>query len=156
MDLTGRHFGLLKVICRVDAAKQYSNGLRHAWLCQCKCGTERIYTQKELMHSNIQSCGCLLRERSRDRVDPRGENMFGHVDGTTLSAIRKGRSANKNSTTGVLGVYYSAREGKYIAKIGLRGKTITIGRFDSLDDAAAARRRAEEEYYDPVLEKYQR
>jgi hypothetical protein len=156
MDLTGRRFGRLTVIRRVDAVKQYSNGLRHAWLCRCGCGAERIYTQKELMHSNIQSCGCMLRERSRDRVDQRGENMFGHVDGTALSAIRKSRKANKNSKTGVLGVYYSARDGKYIAKIGLRGKTITIGRFDSLDDAAAARRRAEEEYYDPVLEKYQR
>lgn len=153
-DLTGQRFGRLLVIRRVDGVKSYSNGLKHAWLCRCDCGTERIYTQKDLIHSGRKSCGCLLKETSKMKVSPDGSNIFGHIDGTALSAISLDRGANKNSKSGVRGVYYSPAERKYVAKIGFRGKTITLGRFDKIEDAEKVRKQAEEKYFIPVLEKY--
>lgn len=41
----------------------------------------------------------------------------------------------------------------WIAKIGFRNRTITIGRFQKIEDAIKARQLAEEEYFEPVLKK---
>lgn len=79
-----------------------------------------------------------------------GREHLGHMDGTALTQIKQGRKANKNSSTGVLGVYWSRSEKCYIAKIGIRGKTVTIGRFARLEDAAKARAKAEEELFAPL------
>jgi len=74
------------------------------------------------------------------------------VNGTQAIAIRPGRKANSNSKSGYKGVCWSDREGRYIAKIGVKGKTITIGRFRLLGDAVKARVATEEEYYKPILD----
>lgn len=52
----------------------------------------------------------------------------------------------KNNTTGVNGVKKS-QSGKYTAQIMVDGKLITIGRFDTLEEAAEARFEAEQKYY---------
>lgn len=59
-------------------------------------------------------------------------------------------------TSGVKGVYWSKREQRWIAKIGLKGKTITIGRFQNLKDAEKARKQAEEQYYSPIIEQWKK
>ena len=100
------------------------------------------------MSGKVHSCGCLLSEASASRVAA----SVGQVDGTTLSAIRPERGANKNSKSGIKGVYWSARDGCWIAKITVKRRSITIGRYHNLSDAVKARRAAEEEYFAPLLE----
>ena len=62
----------------------------------------------------------------------------------------------KANKTGVRGVSWSNREQKYIARIGLQNKTIMLGRFDTLEEAAAARKAAERKYYEPIIEEYKK
>ncbi|MCD8367845.1 MAG: hypothetical protein LUC48_07465 [Clostridiales bacterium] len=81
--------------------------------------------------------------------------MIQRYDGTVVSAIRPERKPNANNTSGVKGVYWLERESCWIAKIGVRGKSITIGRFASLESAARARREAEQKYFDPIIEAYE-
>lgn len=51
------------------------------------------------------------------------------------------------NTSGVKGVCYVSKWRKWIAQIGLNGKTIRLGTFDSFEEAVAARKAAEEKYF---------
>lgn len=147
-DITGQRFGRLTIIGPALLDKPEANGVTHGWLAKCDCGKMVVVSRKSLL-SGVQSCGCLLSDTARLKID---NNVMQRVDGTQLTAIRPGRKANSNSKSGYKGVYWSDREGRYIAKIGVKGKTITIGRFRLLGDAVKARAAAEEEYYKPILD----
>lgn len=54
-------------------------------------------------------------------------------------------SVNKNNRSGVTGVHCS--QNKWIAKIGLNNEAITLGTFDSKEEAISVRKEAEEKYY---------
>ena len=52
INLTGKEFGKLTVIKRVENNKQ-----GHAqWLCKCSCGNERVATTSQLNAGQIKSC----------------------------------------------------------------------------------------------------
>ena len=148
--MTGQRFGRLLVIEPVDLPEKLSNGQRLGWRCRCDCGNEVVKTRKELLSGKVSSCGCLLREQSSETVHQKVKQY----DGTNLTAINPDRGANKNSRSGIRGVYWSSREGRRNKKIGIRNKTITLGRFSNINDAISARKAAEEEYFKPILENH--
>lgn len=149
-DLTGCVFGRLKVIRKVPLDNPLPNGVINGWLCECECGTRKVYTQKELCSNHVQSCGCLLRDTAVQKL---ADNVLGRYDGTMISKLqsRDPTAANKSGTRGV---YWSKRDNRWIAKIGLQGREIYIGRFQELSDAVRARKAAEEKYYTPIIEAY--
>jgi len=153
-DLTDKRFGKLLVIKRAPLKGKYANGAHNGWLCRCDCGTERVFLAKTLTGGTAKSCGCEIGIQSAERIQPDGLNVLGRYQGTVVSAINPDRKSNKNNTSGVKGVYWSNREQRWIAKIGLKGKTITIGRFQHLKDAEKARKQAEEQYFSPILEQW--
>lgn len=53
IDLTGKVFGKLKVICSGESIKGHS-----AWRCICECGNEKTVTGSNLRKGMTQSCGC--------------------------------------------------------------------------------------------------
>lgn len=55
-DLTGKRFGLLKVL-RKSSVRSKSNGIQ--WECICDCGIERLASTTALTVTNLRSCGCL-------------------------------------------------------------------------------------------------
>ena len=62
-DLTGQHFGRLKVIKKVEG----SGGSRSnpiLWLCECACENKTLVKVKgdSLRYNNTKSCGCLQKE----------------------------------------------------------------------------------------------
>jgi len=153
-DLTGQRFGRWTVIERAVLPKRDSSGAVNGWLCECDCGTRRVVLARNLVSGSSRSCGCDTAQKAALRIKSDGENVLGFHEGTALSAISPERKINSNNTSGVKGVYWSAREGAWVAKIMVKGKSITIGRFSRLEDAAAARRAAEDEYFEPIRSKY--
>lgn len=61
-DLTGQHFGRLKVVSENE--KRYSNGLI-LWDCICDCGNTKIVNGASLRKGLSKSCGCLMLEAVR-------------------------------------------------------------------------------------------
>lgn len=57
LDLTGKRFGRLTVLHRVENRKG-----RTCWLCRCDCGKDCIAYTELLRSGGVQSCGCLNRE----------------------------------------------------------------------------------------------
>ena len=63
IDLTGKVFGRLRVICR-DGDKQRN----FAWLCVCACGNKKTIAGQSLRLGKTRSCGCLQSEMARSRM----------------------------------------------------------------------------------------
>ena len=62
IDMTGKTFGRLKVLKRVENTKDG----RARWLCECSCSEHKqvIVQGKYLRNGNTQSCGWLRKERA--------------------------------------------------------------------------------------------
>lgn len=152
IDMTGQRFGRLVVLGPEELDVPMANGQKLAWRCRCDCGNEIVITRKGLVSNKTQSCGCLLAESSAKRLP----SAVGQTDGTTLSAIVPTRKANRNSKSGVKGVYWNTQAQRWIASITFRRQKITLGRFRTIEEAAKARKAAEEKYFKPVLEKHKK
>lgn len=62
IDLTGERFGRWTVL---EAAEDIITGdgqKRHAWSCECSCGTTKPVLETSLWSGKSRSCGCLRRE----------------------------------------------------------------------------------------------
>lgn len=64
LDLTGQRFGRLVGICATD--KRDNQGLI-IWEFQCDCGNIVEKTARAVKRGNVQSCGCLRREKTTQR-----------------------------------------------------------------------------------------
>ena len=58
-DLSGKIFGRLKVIKWLGRDKIRRH---HYYMCQCRCGNEKICAGNLLVNGTIRSCGCLIME----------------------------------------------------------------------------------------------
>ena len=105
VDLTGKKFGKLTVICRGED-HWYKNGTRNTvWHCKCDCGNEVDVMAKNLKRNHTTSCGCVwVAARSNRRRDLTGER-FGH-----LTCIRhvKGRNWLFQCDCGTLRVVFAS------------------------------------------------
>ena len=153
-DLTGLRFGKWTVLERVPLEHTRKNGPKNGWLCQCDCGTRRVVEAKSLTSGASRSCGCMIGVQAWHRIEK--ENILGRYEGTVVTTIQPGRGPNSNNSSGVKGVHWSSSEKRWIARIGFRGKNITIGRYKNLEDAAKARKEAEQQYFSPVIDSYQK
>ena len=63
-DLTGQKFHYLTVKYRAGANRQGSS----TWLCECECGTEKVYSSDHLTRkkSPVKSCGCKAIRSGKD------------------------------------------------------------------------------------------
>ena len=57
IDLTGKRFGYLTVIKRVENTT-YNSGSSATWLCKCDCGKEKKIVGASLRKGDTKSCGC--------------------------------------------------------------------------------------------------
>lgn len=53
-DLTGKRFGKLTVLQKLDRKKNGS----WLWLCKCDCGNKKEATTRDLNGKRVRSCGC--------------------------------------------------------------------------------------------------
>ena len=61
IDLTGKKFGRLTVICRAE-----NIGKKTAYVCNCSCGSKKTMTYQSLANHGTMSCGCLFKEGQND------------------------------------------------------------------------------------------
>jgi hypothetical protein len=62
--LPGKRFGRLLVIEQVE-----SLNYRARFLCKCDCGRTKLVLAQSLLSGHVRSCGCLLSEASRKRIE---------------------------------------------------------------------------------------
>ena len=80
---------------------------------------------------------------NRNKVDCRKVNL--RI--CTVAENNRNKSITKKNKSGVVGVSWYKRENKWRATIGFNGKTIELGLFDNLEEAAKVRKEAEIKYF---------
>jgi len=143
IDLTGQRFGRLVVTKRVE-----NKGNHRCWECSCDCGNITIVPVGHLRSGNTRSCGCLIENNGQNI-----KKIAKDYNQTNPNLLKSKIQINNKS--GVKGVCWCKSSGKWVAHIGFRCKTYTLGKFDDINDAIAARKAAEGKYYKPVLEEYE-
>ena len=76
MDLTGKRFGRLTVTEYVGFDKK-NNTTKYR--CKCDCGNEIIVCRTSLTSGNTQSCGCVVKDRKRERLDAKLNKWYGDL-----------------------------------------------------------------------------
>lgn len=149
-DVAGQRFGSLVVLKRSDRYVMVSGQTRkYLWECRCDCGAT-VYRLSEKLQSD-KNCACktCMGKASTSAMT----ELAGFVEGTQLSKIAV-QKANANSSSGVRGVRFNRRSGKWRATLRFQRKDYYLGEYTNIEDAIKARQRAEERYYAPILEKY--
>lgn len=121
-------FGRLTAI---EATQERYDG-KVVWLCKCDCGNYKKVSSAFLTTGKVRSCGCLSVEHGKKMRKQNEE-------------IVRTRSRS-NNTTGVTGVSYHKKSGKYRASLSVRGKKYWLGAFDTIEQAKAAREYGERKY----------
>lgn len=116
--------------------------------CKCDCGNIVYYNSSDLKQN--RSCGCW--RKSRKRIEQMLKTME-YIDNTSLALIRK-NTLNSNNTSGFRGVSYDKARNKWKAYIKLQYKNISLGRFNTIDEAINERLKAEQIYFKPLIDKY--
>ena len=79
-DLTGKRFGKLTVIKRVE-----NKGKQIRYLCRCDCGNEKIFYASNLRRGLSTSCGCFRKEKiSQLKFEDLTGNRYGNLIVTSL------------------------------------------------------------------------
>ena len=66
-DLTGKKIGRLTVEKRTEFSKIFPCGIKPIyWTCICECGNKKVIDGSALKNRKTKSCGCLLKEVSRE------------------------------------------------------------------------------------------
>lgn len=109
--MVGERFGRLVVLSRAPNRKKATY-----WKCRCDCGTEKEVARSALTSGSTSSCGCLSREKARERGQKKVKNILGNVYGRLtvvelVEGVRRGRQrvwrcrcecGNEIQTTGSL------------------------------------------------------
>ena len=86
---------------------------------------------------------------SIDRIDSSKNYEPGNVRWVEDYSIQNiNRRTPKNNTSGVKGVSWYPKYNKWIARINVNKKRISLGYFENFDDAVKARKEAELKYYE--------
>ena len=149
-DISGIRYGNLTAIERTDKYIEIpGHSKKYLWKCVCDCG-EIVYRLPEKLRDNVNSaCDKCLTERV---VKAMNDNA-GFIEGTQLNKISSTKPL-KTSKSGVRGVFFNNRTGKWRASLKFQGVSHYLGEYSDMEEAVKARARAEEEYFAPILERY--
>lgn len=139
-DYTGKRFGRLTVL--EPAGKVRKNGATITrWKCLCDCGREVTVAQTELQKGDTQSCGCLQKQRAKERLTL--------IEGTSVAILERihEKPPRKNNTSGYTGVY-QRKNGRWGAYINFKKKRYNLGDYGTLEEAVKARQAGEEMHAD--------
>jgi len=77
----------------------------------------------------------------------RNDNRLTNLREATPTENNRNVRRRRNNSSGVAGVWFEARSGKWVAVIKIAGRVTRLGSFRDLDEAAAARKAAEQHYF---------
>ena len=84
------------------------------------------------------------------------DNRKSQLRECTRSQNDMNRKINKNNTIGVAGVYLDKRYDKWQARIGVNGNSISLGTFDTKEEAIEARLKAEIDFHGAFSPNYEK
>jgi len=87
-DLSGEKFG--KLLClEKGEGRKHTNGVSVTWKCVCDCGHEVEVLAGQLSSGRTRSCGCLRREKTKERFSKGYEDISGKYWSSVKGGARK-------------------------------------------------------------------
>lgn len=135
-DLINQKFGKLKVLKKTQKRKWGCV----VWLCKCDCGNIIEATGSGLVTRNTKSCGCLRKEKLRQRLTTHGHSIKGNWSKTyTCWHSMKQRCLNENHKNyknyGGRGIMICERWKdsfkNFLADMGVPSEGMSIDRIDN-------------------------
>lgn len=129
--------------------RDYKKLIKHKWKYCFTQGKEYVYTYSEGKRISMH----------RYLLNPNADQEVDHVNGNGLDNRKKNlrrcshsqnmmnRKINKNNKSGYKGVCYRARINLYYAYISVNSKTINLGHYKKIKDAALAYNTAAQKFY---------
>ena len=102
-QLEGQRFGRLTVLKQVESIREPSGMLRTAWLCRCDCGKEIIAKTLNLKAGDTQSCGCLNKDKLKEKRKDLTNQRFGKL--IALKIDEEAMKNRKNNNTHAYWLY---------------------------------------------------
>lgn len=90
-NLIGKRFNKLTVVSRAK-----NKGKSAAWNCHCDCGKDTVVTTNSLISNRTKSCGCLVKETSKEIGKRNFLNLESHKFGRLLVLNVYGKSKSGN------------------------------------------------------------
>ena len=145
LDVTGQRYGELTALRRMPDGR---------WLFRCPCGAEIARPLRYVRNNKkVVSCGHVHTAKILSRLAEMHKAET--VDGTRPPQLERiaASKPRTNNTSGVTGVRvrHNAGADTYEARIVLRGRTIRLGTYKTLNEAAEARKKAEATYWEPEI-----
>ena len=143
-DLTGQKFGRLTVLKYIKSTKTG----KPIWLCECDCGNKKEILGESLLSGNTRSCGCIYKEIL---LRENNKNFVQNTNVAILDSLLKS-NISKVTKSGVKGVGWDKKRGKWRAYIMLQKKYYHLGYFADIEKAIEARKEAEEKLFKNFLD----
>lgn len=135
-DVTGIRFGRLTGIAPTQKRDQDRSVI---WKWKCDCGNCVEKSLNDVSTGSVQSCGCLREEALKGIYEKGLKN--GYIMGTNLYVLRQEEARLRaDNVSGTKGVYYLAKENRYVAFLKFRGVHV-YKRYHTLEQAIEARHR---------------
>ena len=121
----------------------------HCWYIDNKSG----YVETHINNKRIRMHRLILDVDKNDVVDhihgkeSRNDNRKNNLRKTTQAKNMINIGVRINNKSGVTGVYFDKDRNKWSAQISINKKTISLGRFNTFDDAVKVRKEAEKAYF---------
>jgi hypothetical protein len=123
------------------SGKLAASRLRHGYV------GVKIFGQTYFAHRVIWKMAHGVDPDHVDHVNGRkGDNRLANLRDVTAAENQKNRKLTEASRSGVIGVRWCKSTNAWVARIGVHGKTITLGRHSDFSSAVEERRGAEREY----------
>lgn len=124
----------------------YEKGRGYWYWCECDCQKHtRIEARLDrLLSGEVSSCGCVHDELFRKNTKRAYKKMF--VQGTNVPKISC-HNLQRNNTSGVKGISWHKRIGKWQASIQFQGAKYHLGYYDDINKAKEMRETAEKELH---------
>lgn len=123
----------------VDKVKDTKWGLNnYGYVTNKKCGDALIH--RVIMNAPKKM---VVDHKNNLPLDNRKENL--RI--CTQTQNMQNSSMQKSNTSGILGVYWDKNRNKWVAQIRINNKTVTLGRYEDIEEAEQVRKDAELKYY---------
>ena len=149
-DLVGQRFGKLVVVARSEQRAPRGARTVPLWECRCDCGALTYKATDTLTASRVNMCQSCAGQYAAAKMRERA----GFVEGTQISRITSDKPT-ATSSSGVRGVYFDKRSGKWRARLRFKGKIHDFGSYADFDDAVKARKEAEQQIFGEFLEQHE-